>query len=65
MIITLTLNPSVDQTAWVERLVPGTVHRVLQTHLDPAGKGINVSRMVWTWDDVRALLPQVRLEELR
>lgn len=45
MILTLTLNPAVDQTAWVERLVPGTVHHVLRTHIDPGGKGINVSRM--------------------
>ncbi|MBS1151906.1 MAG: fructose-phosphate kinase [Myxococcaceae bacterium] len=45
MIVTVTMNPAVDQTAWVERLEPGEVHRVLETHLDPAGKGINVSRM--------------------
>jgi len=45
MLVTLTLNPAVDQTAWVERLVPGTVHHVLEAHIDPAGKGINVSRM--------------------
>jgi len=46
MIITLTPNPAVDQTSWVERLEPGTIHRVLDTQIDPAGKGINVSRMV-------------------
>ncbi|HWR34571.1 MAG TPA: 1-phosphofructokinase [Clostridia bacterium] len=46
MIITLTPNPAVDQTAWVERLQPGSVHRVIDTQIDPAGKGINVSRMV-------------------
>ncbi len=45
MLVTLTLNPAVDQTAWVERLVPGTVHHVLQNHIYPGGKGINVSRM--------------------
>lgn len=45
MIVTLTMNPAVDQTAWVEKLVPGEVHRVRETHIDPAGKGINVSRM--------------------
>lgn len=45
MIVTLTMNPALDQTAWVERLMPGEVHRVLDTQLDPAGKGINVSRM--------------------
>ena len=45
MILTLTFNPAVDQTAWIDRLVPGTVHRVTESQLDPAGKGINVSRM--------------------
>ena len=45
MIITLTPNPSVDQTIWVDRLQPGTVHRPLATDINPAGKGINVSRM--------------------
>lgn len=46
MIITLTLNPAVDQTMFLERLAPGDVNRVRETHLDPAGKGINASRVV-------------------
>ena len=45
MIVSLTVNPAVDQTVWVEQLQPGTVLRVNKTLLDPAGKGINVSRM--------------------
>lgn len=45
MIVTVTMNPAVDQTAWVDRLVAGEIHRVRRTHLDPAGKGINVSRV--------------------
>jgi 1-phosphofructokinase family hexose kinase len=45
VIISVTLNPAVDQTAWVDRLEAGSVHRVRETHIDPAGKGINVSRM--------------------
>lgn len=45
MIITLTLNPAVDQTLWIEELTPGQVHRVDETHLDPAGKGVNASRI--------------------
>ncbi|HXU06771.1 MAG TPA: PfkB family carbohydrate kinase, partial [Polyangia bacterium] len=45
MIVTLTLNPAADQTLWVERVDPGRVHRVLSSQIDPAGKGINVSRM--------------------
>jgi 1-phosphofructokinase len=46
MIITLTLNPAVDQTCWVDRLEPGRAHRVRESQIDPAGKGVNVSRMV-------------------
>lgn len=46
MIITLTVNPAVDQTLWVDNFRPGHVSRPVEVHLDPAGKGINVSRMV-------------------
>lgn len=45
MIMTLTVNPAADQTLWVDRLDPGRVHRVQGSQIDPAGKGINVSRM--------------------
>ena len=46
MVLTVTLNPAVDQTALVERVVPGRVHAAHDTQIDPAGKGVNVSRMV-------------------
>ncbi len=46
MIVTLTPNPAVDQTIWIDRLNQATVTRYRQWELDPAGKGINVSRMV-------------------
>jgi 1-phosphofructokinase len=46
MIVTVTPNPAVDQTVWVEHLEPGRINRFTRTQLDPAGKGINVSRMV-------------------
>lgn len=45
MIITVTLNPAVDQTMTVGRLDLGEVNRFADPQLDPAGKGINVSRM--------------------
>ncbi len=45
MILTLTLNPAIDQTLWVDRMTIGAVNRPSATQLDPAGKGINVSRM--------------------
>jgi 1-phosphofructokinase len=44
MIVTLTLNPSVDRTVEVEALVRGQVMRAQGGRVDPGGKGINVSR---------------------
>jgi 1-phosphofructokinase len=44
MIVTLTLNPSVDRTVDVDALVRGAVVRATDVHVDPGGKGINVSR---------------------
>jgi len=46
MILTLTPNPAADQTVWVDRFVPGSVHHAREAQLDPAGKGVNVSRVV-------------------
>jgi len=45
MIATVTLNPAVDKTIRVPRLAIGQVQRTRESHLDPGGKGINVSRM--------------------
>lgn len=45
MIVTITLNPAADKTILVKQLVQGEVHRVQESHLDPAGKGINVARL--------------------
>ncbi|MFN0073533.1 MAG: 1-phosphofructokinase [Chloroflexota bacterium] len=46
MILTVTTNPAVDQTLFVDTLQLGEVNRFGASQLDPAGKGINVSRMV-------------------
>jgi 1-phosphofructokinase len=48
MIVTLTLNPSVDRTVEVESLARGEVVRALGVRVDPGGKGINVSRALAT-----------------
>lgn len=44
MIITLSPSPSLDRTYELAELVPGEVNRALAAHLDPAGKGVNVTR---------------------
>jgi 1-phosphofructokinase len=44
MILTLTLNPSLDRTVEVCSLPRGAVIRAAAAHRDPGGKGVNVSR---------------------
>lgn len=44
MIVTLTLNPSLDRTIEVPALVRGALVRASGTRLDPGGKGVNVAR---------------------
>lgn len=46
MIVTVTLNPAVDQTLVLSKFVAGDTLRVKASRLDPGGKGINVSRVV-------------------
>lgn len=47
MIITITLNAALDRTLRIEHpLVVGKLNRSTSTHLEPGGKGINVSRAV-------------------
>jgi 1-phosphofructokinase len=44
MILTLTLNPSLDRTIEIPELVRGAMVRAGATRLDPGGKGVNVAR---------------------
>ena len=44
MIVTVTLNPSLDRTIEVDVLTRGAVIRARSARLDPGGKGVNVSR---------------------
>jgi 1-phosphofructokinase family hexose kinase len=46
MIVTVTLNPAIDQTLVVPKFLAGDTIRVKASRFDPGGKGINVSRVV-------------------
>ena len=47
MIITITLNAALDRTQRIEHpLQVGKLNRAVSSHLEPGGKGINVSRAI-------------------
>jgi 1-phosphofructokinase len=59
MIVTVTLNPSLDRTIQVERLVRGAVHRAGAVRLDAGGKGVNIARaLAGNGHKVRAVFPK-------
>jgi 1-phosphofructokinase family hexose kinase len=45
MILSVTLNPAVDHTLFVDHLKVGDTNRVLRVETDAGGKGINLSRI--------------------
>jgi 1-phosphofructokinase len=45
-IITVTLNPAIDETVFLDELRPGAVNRATGHHRQPGGKGVNVSVML-------------------
>lgn len=45
-VVTLTLNPAIDETIVLDRLIPGTVHRARVRYQQAGGKGVNVSSML-------------------
>lgn len=46
MIITVTMNPAIDKTVEIERLIPGGLNRIKKAEYDAGGKGINVSKTI-------------------
>lgn len=46
MIVTVTLNPALDQTIEIKGLIEGGLNVVCKTEKDPGGKGINVSKVL-------------------
>jgi 1-phosphofructokinase len=58
MIVTLTLNPSLDRTVDIAELARGAVIRAGSARLDPGGKGVNVTRALLANGALsRAVLP--------
>lgn len=58
MIITVTLNPSLDRAMDIDALARGDVIRATGTRFDPGGKGVNVSRaLLANGVPTRAVLP--------
>ncbi len=45
-IVTITLNPAIDETVLLARFEPGTVNRATDLHRQAGGKGVNVSAML-------------------
>ena len=50
-IITVTLNPAIDQTIAVSQLKVGEVHRATSVHYTAGGKGIMVASCLADWHD--------------
>lgn len=50
MIVTLTLNPSLDRTLEVDHLERGGVNRAESVRIDPGGKGVNITRALRAFD---------------
>lgn len=48
-IITVTLNPAIDQTITIDRLTVGEVHRAESVHYNAGGKGIMVASCLAEW----------------
>lgn len=46
MITTVTLNPSIDKTIYISKLIPNDTNRVINVEMDAGGKGINCARML-------------------
>jgi len=45
-VVTVTLNPALDRTLYFTQFQVGQVNRVGKERLDPAGKGINVAKVI-------------------
>ncbi|MBA2133888.1 1-phosphofructokinase [Capillibacterium thermochitinicola] len=49
-VTTITPNPAIDKTYWLEGLQPGRQNRVSRVRVDPGGKGLNIARLLKGYD---------------
>ncbi|MFT8889094.1 MAG: 1-phosphofructokinase [Ethanoligenens sp.] len=49
-VIAVTVNPSIDKTIAIKELEPYGLNRVVESRQDPGGKGINVARVLHSFD---------------
>jgi len=49
-LVTVTMNPAIDETIFLDQLNVGGVNRAKRLHRQAGGKGINVSRMLNSFD---------------
>ncbi|BCS89887.1 1-phosphofructokinase [Pseudodesulfovibrio sediminis] len=49
-IVTVTMNPAIDLTCSVPGFAAGTVNRVREHRMDPAGKGVNIAFLLRMFD---------------
>jgi 1-phosphofructokinase len=66
MIVTLTVNPSLDRTVELPSAIErGQVQRALASHQEPGGKGINVTRaLVASGVDTLAIFPAAETDQM-
>jgi 1-phosphofructokinase len=48
-VVTVTLNPAIDETVTLDHLRPGEVHRATSVHFNAGGKGVNAASCLADW----------------
>lgn len=56
MILTVTLNPALDKTVYIDSLQLGGVNKFENSMVDPGGKGINVSKVLKNFNNKTVIM---------
>ena len=59
MVLSVTLNPCIDKTIYLDNLEVGAYNRVKNTRVDLSGKGLNVSTVLNNLSVQRALSERI------